>query len=114
MQYRRNVTHVKKFLESENLKPKAKSSDATGDRDLAAKPESQVFKVPADASNRPTEQVNPSKCKQADSTLAQSDSISSSLPSRVRKLDIKIMFWDVLGLTQNRTVIELLFNWTVC
>ena len=69
-----------------NGKPKAKSSDATGDRDLAANPEFQVLKVPADTSNRPSEKINPPECKQADPTLAQSDSTSSSLPFRVRKL----------------------------
>ena len=30
VQYRRNITHVKRYLEREDLKPKAESSDATG------------------------------------------------------------------------------------
>ena len=45
VQYRRNVTHVKRYLEREDLKPKAESSEAVGDRDLAANP---------DTSNRPS------------------------------------------------------------
>ena len=63
VQYRRNVTLVKKYLEREDLKPKGGSSDAIGGRDLAANPESQVLKVPADTSNRPSEKVNPPECK---------------------------------------------------
>ena len=86
VQYRRNGTHVKRYLEHEDLKPKAELSDATGGRDLAANPESQALKVPADTSNRPSEEVNPQGCKQADPTLAQSDSTPSLHPSRVRKV----------------------------
>ena len=82
VQYRRNVTHVKGYLEREDLKPKAESSDATGGRD----PESQALKVPADTSNRPSEELNPPECKQANPTLAQSDSTPSLRPSRVRKV----------------------------
>ena len=77
VQYRRNVTHVKRCLEREDLKPRAESSDATGGGDLAANPESQALKVPADTSNRPSEEGNQPECKQADSTLAQSDSTPS-------------------------------------
>ena len=76
VQYRRNVTHVKRYLEREDLKPKAESSHAIGGRDLAANPESQALKVPTDTSNRPSENVNPPECKQTDPTLAQSDSYS--------------------------------------
>ena len=65
VQYQRNVTHVKRYLESEDLKPKAESSDATGGRDLAANPESQALKVPRETSNRPSKEVNPPECKQA-------------------------------------------------
>ena len=36
VQNRRNVTHVKRYPEREDLKPKAESLDAIGDRDLAA------------------------------------------------------------------------------
>ena len=86
VQYLRNVTHAKRYLEREDLKPKAESSDATGGRDLAANPESQALKVPADTSNRPSEKVNSQECKQADPTLAQSDSTPSLHPSRVRKV----------------------------
>ena len=86
VQYRRNVTHFKRYLEHEDLKPKAESSDATVGRDLAANPESQALKVPADTSNRPSEEVNPPECKQADPTLSQSDSTPSLRPSRVRKV----------------------------
>lgn len=86
VQYRRNVTHVKRYLEREDLKPKAESSDATGGGNLAANPERQALKVPADTSNRPSEEGNPPECKQADPTLAQSDSTRSLRPSRVRKV----------------------------
>ena len=54
VQHRRNVTHVKRYLEREDLKPKAESSDAIGDRDMADNPESQALKVSADTSNRPS------------------------------------------------------------
>ena len=86
VQYRRNVTHVKRYLEPEDLKPKAESSDATGGGDLVANPESQALKVPADTSNRPSEEGNPPECQQADPTLAQSDSTPSLCPFRVRKV----------------------------
>ena len=86
VQFRRNVTHVKRYLEREDLKSKAKSSDAVGDRDLAVNPKSQALKVPADTSNRPPEKVNLLECKQADPTLAQRDSTPSLRPSRVRKV----------------------------
>ena len=86
VQYRRNVTHVKRYLEREDLKPKAESSDAIGGRDLAANPETQALKVPAHTSNRPSEKVNPPECKQADPTLAQTDSTPSLRPSKVRKV----------------------------
>ena len=86
VQYRRNITHVKRYLEREDLKPKAESSDATGGGNLAANPERQALKVPADTSNRPSEEGNPPECKQADPTLAQSDSTRSLRPSRVRKV----------------------------
>ena len=86
VQYRRNVTHVKRYLEHEGLKPKAESSDAIGDRDLAANLESQALKVPAETNKRPSEKVNAPECKQADATLAQSDSARSLRPSRVRKV----------------------------
>ena len=59
VQYRRNVTHAKRHLEREDLKSKTESSGAIGDRDLAGNPESQALKVPADMSNRPSENVNP-------------------------------------------------------
>ena len=55
VQYRRNVTHVKRHLEHYDLKPKAELSDAMGDRDLAANAESQALKVPTEKSNRPSE-----------------------------------------------------------
>ena len=45
-----------------------------------------MLKVPADTSNRPSEKVNPPECKQADPTLAQSDSTPSLRHSRVRKV----------------------------
>ena len=86
VQYRRNVTHVKRYLEHEDLKPEAESSDATRGRDLTASLESQALKVPADTSNRPSEEVNPPECKQADPNLAQSDSTPCLRPSRVRKV----------------------------
>ena len=86
VQYRRNVTHVKRYLEHEDLAPKAESSDAIGDRDLAANLESQALKVPAETSKRPSEKVNAPECKQADATLAQSDSTRSLRPSIVRKV----------------------------
>ena len=86
VQYRRNVTHVKKNVGREDRKPKAESSDAIGSRDLAADPESQVLKVPADTSNRPSEKVDPPECKQADLTVAQSCFIPFLRPSRVRKV----------------------------
>ena len=86
VQCQRNLTHGKSCLEREVLKPETKSSDATGDTDLTANLESQAFKVPADTSNRQSEKVNLPECKQADPTLAQSDSSPSSRPSRVRKV----------------------------
>ena len=86
VQLPRNVTHVKRYLDGEDLKSKAKSSDAVGDRGLAVNPESQALKVPADTSNRPPEKVNLLECKQADPTLAQSDSTPSLRPSRSRKV----------------------------
>ena len=86
VQYRRDVTHVKRYLEHEDLKPKAESQHAIGGRDLAANPESQSLKVPTDTSDRPSEKVNPPECKQTDPTLAQSYSTPSSRPSRVRKV----------------------------
>lgn len=86
VQYRRNVTHVKRYLEREDLKPKVESSDATGGGDLVANPESQALKVPADTSNRPSEEGNPPECKQAHPTLAQNASTPSLRPSRVRKV----------------------------
>lgn len=64
-----------------NLKPKAESSDAIGSRDQAADPESQLLKVPADTSTRPSEKVDPPECKQADPTLALSGSTPSLRPS---------------------------------
>jgi len=86
LQYRRNVTHVKKNLEREDREPKAESSDGIGSRDLAADSESQVLKVPADTSNRPSGKVDPPECRQAYATLEQSGSIPSLRPSRVRKV----------------------------
>ena len=71
VQYRRNATHVKGYLEREDLKPKAESSDTAGGGDLVANPESQALKVPADTSNRPSEEGNPPECRQAHPTLAQ-------------------------------------------
>ena len=61
VRYRRNVTHVKRYLEREDLKPKAESSDAIGGGDLAANPESQALKVLADTSNRPSEEGKPTR-----------------------------------------------------
>ena len=49
-------------------------------------PESQALKIPADMSNRPSEEGNPPECKQAHPTLAQNDSTPSLRPSRVRKV----------------------------
>ena len=86
VQYRRNVTRVKRYLEREDLKPKAESSDAMGDIDLAANPESQALEEPKDTSGRPSAKVNPPEYKQADPTLAQSDTTPSLRPSRVRKV----------------------------
>ena len=84
VQYRRNVTHVKRYLEHEDFKPKAESSDAileTEIRQLTWK----VKRTRRD-SKRPSEKVNAPECKLADSTLAQSDSTRSLRPSRVRKV----------------------------
>ena len=81
VQYQRNVNHVKRYLEREDLKPKGESSDATGGGDLVANPESQALKVPADTSNRPSEEGSPPECKQA-----QNDSTPSLRPSRERKV----------------------------
>ena len=118
--YRRNVTHVKRYLEHEDLKPKAELSDAIGDRDLAANLEIQALKVPAETSKGPSEKVsvtvNAPECKKADATLAQSDSTRSLRPSRVRKVPSRYHDY-VLGcssLTQNRAFMEHLFKWAVC
>ena len=96
VQYRRNVTHVKKYLEREGRKPKAESSDSIGSRDLAADLESHVLKVPADTSNRPSGKVDPPDFRQADATLEQNGSIPSLRPSRVRKVPFRYQDY-VLG-----------------
>ena len=83
-------------MEREGRKPKAESSDGIGSRDLAADLESQVLKVPADKSNRPSGKVDPPECRQADATLEQNDSIPSLRPSRVRKVPFRYQDY-VLG-----------------
>ena len=69
MQYRRNVQW---YLQREDLKPEAKSSDliAAADRDLEANPASQVLKVSTNTSKTPSVKANQQECKQADPTLA--------------------------------------------
>jgi len=97
IQYRRNVTHVKKYLERDNvLQATSKSSDTTEAQGVTPGSPNQEFresvKVPPGMSGgEKLPEYKPSD----DATTWQSDSTSTLRPSRVRRLSSRFQDYGI-------------------